>query len=225
MKILDSEPRRRARPEEVVAASQAVTRGVLEARLAKTFEAASPAPDNGELRAAAVAVVVCEHADELGVLLTMRARGMSRHASQFALPGGRLDAGETHEDAALRELAEELAIELGSDSVAGHMPGYDTRSGFRLRPIVVWAAELGTVRPAPDEVAEVFHVPLAALADPAVPILRKLEGLEKPLIQLPLGDELIHAPTGAILYQFIQAVVAERYVDAARFEEPRFAWK
>lgn len=225
MRILDSTARRHGRPEAAVAASRPVTRTVIGERLARAFGAPSAPSENGRLRAAAVAIVLCEHEGELGVLLTMRARKMSRHASQFALPGGLLNPDETHGDGALRELVEELGLELGRDSIAGCLPDYDTRSGFRLRPIVLWVGELGSLRPAPDEVAEVFHVPLAALADPAVPILRQVEGLEKPVIQLPLGDQLIHAPTGAILYQFAQAAVAGRYVNAAQFEEPRFAWK
>jgi 8-oxo-dGTP pyrophosphatase MutT (NUDIX family) len=161
----------------------------------------------------------------LQFLLTMRPAGMRRHANQFALPGGRVDDGETAEATVLREIEEELGVRLTHDAIVGPLPDYDTRSGFRITPLVLWAARLGPLRPSADEVAAVFQIPVTALTGPSVPILIHDAGLEKPIIQMPLGgDKLIHAPTGAILYQFAQAVLAGRYVDANDFEEPRFAW-
>jgi 8-oxo-dGTP pyrophosphatase MutT (NUDIX family) len=170
--------------------------------------------------------VLCEHADELHFLLTRRPAGMRRHANQFALPGGRVDDGETVEAAVLRELQEELGVRMSEDAVLGRLPDYHTRSGFRIAPLVLWAARLGPLTPSTHEVAAVFHIPVTALGGPSVPILTHDAGLEKPIIQLPLADDkLIHAPTGAILYQFGEAVLAARYVDANAFEEPRFAWQ
>ena len=71
----------------------------------------------GELRLAAVAIVIVKSdvSDDACFLLTLRPVRMNRHSNQYALPGGRLDAGETTEQAALRELREEVGVELGSD--------------------------------------------------------------------------------------------------------------
>ena len=101
---------------------------------------------------AAVSVVLVDsdaerHAGEmLGVaggaslLLCQRALRMTRHAGQWALPGGRLEADETPLEAALRELDEELGVRLEPQSVVGWLDDYATRSGFVITPAVLWAA-------------------------------------------------------------------------------------
>ena len=93
----------------------------------------------GDLRAAAVAVVIAADNDEGSVLLTRRASSLRAHSGQWALPGGRLDSGESAEDAALRELREEVNLELPKTSVLGLLDDYSTRSGYRITPVVVWA--------------------------------------------------------------------------------------
>src|SRR5581483_6779919 len=90
-------------------------------------------------RAAAVAVVLL--ADERGdacFVLTKRAATLASHTRQWALPGGRLDAGETAEAAALRELHEEVGLARGPDAVLGVLDDYPTRSGYVITPVVVW---------------------------------------------------------------------------------------
>jgi 8-oxo-dGTP pyrophosphatase MutT (NUDIX family) len=207
----------------------ALSRETIEARLSSVFGGRSETRAAADgLLPAAVGIVLSESERRaaLRFLLTMRPAGMRRHANQFALPGGRVDEGETVEATVLREFEEELGVRLTDDTVVGRLPDYDTRSGFRITPLVLWGARLGPLRPSADEVAAVFHIPVTALNGPSVPILIHDGRSEKPIIQVPLGDDkLVHAPTGAILYQFGQAVLAERYVDANEFEEPRFAWR
>ena len=174
-------------------------------------------------RRAAVAIVVCEENGAPGVLLTRRAARLRSHAGQYAFPGGRLEEGEDATAAALRELREEIGLDLKTEDVVGRLPDYRSRSGFRITPIVVWAAGVADLTPDESEVEEVFHVPLATLSGPGIPRLLKRDS-GRPIIQMPVGDQLlIHAPTGAILHQFAEAAVAERYVDAQSFEEPTWA--
>ena len=93
-------------------------------------------------RASAVAVAVA--LDGVGVpyfLLTRRSAALRTHSRQWALPGGRTDAGESPEQAALRELAEELGLALDPSDVLGRLDDYATRSGFVISPVVVWAGE------------------------------------------------------------------------------------
>ncbi len=211
----------------MIPAEGALSRDLIEARLSTVFGDRSESPPSPDgLRPAAVGILLSEDRSALRFLLTMRPAGIRRHANQYALPGGRVDDGETVEVTVLREIAEELGVRLARETVVGRLPDYDTRSGFRIAPLVLWASKLGPLAPSADEVAAVFQIPVAALNGPSVPILLPAAGSGRPIIQLPLGgDKLIHAPTGAILYQFGQAVLAERYVDANQFEEPRFAWQ
>ena len=65
----------------------------------------------------------------------------SSHSGQWALPGGRLDEGESPEEAALREMTEEIGLELSHDSVLGRLDDFVTRSGYVITPIVVWAGQ------------------------------------------------------------------------------------
>ncbi len=93
------------------------------------------------LKRAAVAVALTESevAGGTALLLTLRASGLRAHSNQWALPGGRCDEGETPAQAALRELHEEVGLELGEGSVLGLLDDYPTRSGYLITPVVVWA--------------------------------------------------------------------------------------
>ena len=96
--------------------------------------------DPGSLRHAAVAVVVVE-ADvpgEAAFLLTKRTPRLRAHGGQWALPGGRVDPGETIRHTALRELHEELGVLASIDDVLGALDDYPTRSGYLIAPVVVW---------------------------------------------------------------------------------------
>lgn len=201
--------------------SPQLTRDELTRRLRAVFAGRPVREVDG--RRAAVAIVVCEENGAPGVLLTRRAARLRSHAGQYAFPGGRLEEGEDATAAALRELREEIGLDLKTEAVVGRLPDYRSRSGFRITPIVVWAAGVADLTPDESEVEEVFHVPLATLSGPGIPRLLKRDS-GRPIIQMPVGDQLlIHAPTGAILHQFAEAAVAERYVDAQSFEEPVWA--
>src|SRR5262249_61697250 len=93
-------------------------------------------------------------------LLTRRAAGLRSHKGQWALPGGRCDAGETQVQAALRELHEELGLHLAESEVLGLLDDYPTRSGYLITPVVVWAGRNAAIVPNPAEVASVHRVAL-----------------------------------------------------------------
>src|SRR6266478_4673156 len=119
--------------------------------------------DRTGLKRAAVAIALVDAGDSFGgtaLLLTLRASGLRAHSSQWALPGGRCDAGETPVAAALRELHEELGLELAPDAVLGLLDDYPTRSGYLITPVVVWAAAGAAISPNPEEVASVQRIAL-----------------------------------------------------------------
>lgn len=157
-------------------------------------------------------------------LLCRRTSRLNKHAGQWALPGGRLDPGETPEDAALREIDEEVGLRLGPDSVIGWLDDYPTRSGYVITPIVIWAGDDRTLAPSPDEVLAVYRVGLHALRDGETRFVSIPES-DRPVVQVPLGQDLIHAPTGAVLYQFRQVAMAGRVGERVdHLEQPVFAW-
>lgn len=176
-------------------------------------------------RLAAVCLLLVPGEDgEVSLVITRRASALRAHAGQWALPGGRIDEGETVTDAALRELEEEVGITIGPDRVLGQLDDYLTRSGYRMTPVIVWAADLPFV-PAPHEaeVASVFRFGMSELdVDPK---FLTIPESDRPVVQVPLGDGVIHAPTGAILHQFREVVLHGRTTRVAHFEQPVFAWK
>ena len=159
-------------------------------------------------------------------LLCRRAPKLSAHAGQWALPGGRCDAGETASQAALRELHEELGLLLAEDSVLGLLDDYVTRSGYVITPVVVWGGGDVDLAPDPAEVAYVYRIGLHELCRADSPRFTTIPESDRPLVELPLGGDLIYAPTAAMLVQFrwvaIEGRVDER-VDG--FEQPVFAWR
>lgn len=174
-------------------------------------------------RRAAVAVAVSSVDGRYGIWLTRRPSKMREHPGQFALPGGRIDAGEDDVDAALRELEEELGVSVDRADVLGRLDDYATRSGYVMTPIVCWAGADRQVTPNPAEVARVFFVPMEEVASP--PRFASIPESPRPVIQLPIVDELVHAPTAAVIYQFAEVVLAQRHTRVAELEQPVFAWR
>lgn len=158
-------------------------------------------------------------------IITRRAPRLRKHAGQWALPGGRVDPGESPAEAALRETAEEVGLELAPDRVLGLLDDYPTRSGFAITPVVVWAGSEPELVPSPKEVAEIHRVPLAVLEGPGVPRLRRIPQSERPVISIPMLGTHVHAPTAAILFQLREVALRGEGTRVAHFEQPVFAWR
>jgi 8-oxo-dGTP pyrophosphatase MutT (NUDIX family) len=182
-------------------------------------------PLDGRRPAAVAVVLLADDAGRACFLLTRRTATLRAHARQWALPGGRLDAGETAERAALRELQEEVGLVLPMQCVLGVLDDYPTRSGFLITPVVVWGGAVGPLVANPAEVAAVYRVPLADLEQPDVPRLISIPESDRPVIQLPLLGTLIHAPTAAVIYQTREVVVHGRPTRVDHLEEPVWAWR
>lgn len=191
-------------------------------------------------RRAAVAVAIVEegHGAELpgmpspphwsrraALLLTRRSMRLRSHAGQWALPGGRVDEGESAEQAALRELQEEVGLVLGEETILGRLDDYVTRSGYAITPVVVWAGEARRLALNPDEVASIHRIPVAEFMREDAPLLDEVEGGGHPVLRMPVGDNWIAAPTAAVLYQFREVCIAGRETRVAHFDQPAFAWR
>ena len=176
---------------------------------------------------AAVVVAIVDDSDRPCFLLTRRASKLRKHSGQYALPGGKVDPGETLEQAALRELHEELGIDLGPENILGLLDDYATRSGFCITPVVVWVNEDVSIRPNPDEVARVFHITLDELGREDLVNLDTGVTPENPVLSVNIttvGHE-VYAPTAAVIYQFFEIALNGREMSVAHFDQPRFAWR
>jgi 8-oxo-dGTP pyrophosphatase MutT (NUDIX family) len=180
-----------------------------------------PAP---ALKRAAVAIALTADAGETALLLTRRAASLRSHRAQWALPGGRCDAGETQAQAALRELHEELGLELSPDAVLGLLDDYPTRSGYLITPVVVWAENGGAIAPNPQEVASVHRIGLGTIELAEAFDFVDIPESARRVIRFHFEGRLIHAPTAAMIYQF-REVLAGRATRVADLEQPVFAWK
>ena len=167
-----------------------------------------------------------EHREgDAAFILTIRAASLSSHAGQRAYPGGRIDPGETVEEAALRELEEEVGLRLGHEHIIGRLDDYATRSGYLISPVVLWGGSDVPLTPNPGEVASIHRIPLAELLRRDAPILESIPQSDYPVLKMPLGDEYVAAPSAAVSYQFREVAMLGRQTRVAHFEQPVFAWK
>ena len=182
-------------------------------------------PLEGRRHAAVALALVDDEEGQACFILTRRAARMRRHAGQWALPGGRLDPGETAEIAVLRELHEEVGLDAPEEALLGALDDYPTRSGFVITPIVVWGGAGARLQPDPGEVAEIHRVPVDELDRPGVPQLRSIPESDRPVISIPLVGTQIHAPTAAILFQLREVVLRGEGTRVDHYEQPVFAWR
>jgi 8-oxo-dGTP pyrophosphatase MutT (NUDIX family) len=210
------------------------------ARRLTDFEFDSPP---GEGTAAAVALPVVEsgfgaqlsgmptHAEwsnDAALLLTRRSSRLKDHPGQWALPGGRVDAGETIEQTALREMHEEVGLALTEDAIIGRLDDYVTRSGFRISGVVVWIGASAEPVLNPDEVDSVHRIPVTEFLRDDAPILNHDSdetSAANPVLRMPVGDNWIAAPTAAFLYQFREVCLLGKSTRVAHFDQPQFAWR
>ncbi len=153
-------------------------------------------------RRAATAIALVDHGGEAGYLFIRRALTMRRNPGQYALPGGRAEPGESVSETARRELAEELGVDLGPETVIGILDDLPTRAGGVVTPVLLWAGRAVTMTLDPDEVHDAWVRPISELDHPEAPRRVTLDGVEGEVLRMPVGGEWINPPTAAMLYQF-----------------------
>ena len=160
-------------------------------------------PDLGltPLRPAAVLLPVVDRPSGLTVLLTLRASDLRAHSGQVAFPGGKIDAGETPCEAALREAQEEIGLEERFVEPLGWLDPYFTGTGFRVAPLVALVEPSFELAVNKLEVDEVFETPFAFLMDAANHRLeeREWQGLRRRYYAMPHDGRYIWGATAGIL--------------------------
>ncbi len=196
------------------------------AELCAAFPRTQPDQAAPALKRAAVAIALTESdaGGDTTFLLTRRAASLRSHSAQWALPGGRCDPGETQAEAALREVHEELGLELGARDVLGLLDDYPTRSGYLMTPVVVWVTGRAAILPNPAEVASVHRIALEEIEREDAFSFTTIPESTRRVIRFRLAGQHIHAPTAALIYQF-REVLAGRATRIAELEQPVFAWK
>lgn len=116
--------------------------------------------------AAAALLLVYPHDDTVHFALTVRGSGLRNHTGQVSLPGGRVDAGESYEDAALREAEEEIGVDSRTVELLGRLsPLHIPVSGYILHPVVGYATMRPAFQRAEWEVARIIEAPVSLLGD------------------------------------------------------------
>jgi 8-oxo-dGTP pyrophosphatase MutT (NUDIX family) len=159
------------------------------------------------------------------LLLTRRAATLRRHARQWALPGGHIDEDETPEQAALRELREEVGLEIDPTMILGRLDDFVTQSGFAITPVVVWGGAASELTPNPEEVASIHRIRISEFMRADAPILQPSDTPERQILRMPVGNGSsgIWAPTAAIIYQFREVCLLGRPTRVAHYDQPVFA--
>lgn len=159
------------------------------------------------IRPAAVLVAVVERADPM-VLLTQRTAHLKEHSGQISFPGGKIDAGETPLEAALRETEEEIGLSRDGLDPLGYLDLYMTTLGYRIVPVLARLAPPFKLALNKDEVEEVFEVPLSFLMEPTnlQRHSREWQGLTRSYYAIPFEKRYIWGVTAGILRNLYEKI-------------------
>lgn len=165
-------------------------------------------PDR-DLRPASVLIPLIERRDGWRVILTKRASHLKHHPGQVSFPGGKVEAGETVEAAALREAEEEIGLPVASVDMIGALDLHVTVTNFRVTPFVGVASDF-TPMPEAGEVAEVFEVPLDFLmaAENMHIQGRRWQGQHRQYYTVPYGPYYIWGATARMIKALADRVAA-----------------
>jgi 8-oxo-dGTP pyrophosphatase MutT (NUDIX family) len=161
---------------------------------------------------AAVLVPVIAAGPGPNVIFTKRAAGLADHAGEISFPGGRIEPGDADPvAAALRESEEELGLPPSCIEILGFLDLYETRTGFRVAPVVGLLTRPFELRPDPREVAEVLEVPFAHLLDPVNYRRHEAEagGIKRHFHAVPYGGHVIWGATAGMLMNLREIMGAE----------------
>jgi 8-oxo-dGTP pyrophosphatase MutT (NUDIX family) len=176
--------------------------------------------DLGDLRPAAVAILLSPLDGELTYVLTRRALTMRRGAGNYALPGGNFEPGEDAVAAAIRESAEELGVGVDKIVPLGLLDDFITLGGHRVTPVVLWSPDALTLNPDPTEVQDAWLNPVAELDHPESPRREDHPDGGEQIARMFARGQWINPPTAAFLYQFREVALHGRATRVSMIGQP-----
>ncbi|HSH20283.1 MAG TPA: CoA pyrophosphatase [Draconibacterium sp.] len=163
--------------------------------------------EQSKIKHSSVLLLVFIENNELNMLLIKRPEHMKHHAGQIALPGGRIEKGETALETALRETEEEIGVSSEQIQILGSLSElYVQVSRFQIRPFVGWLAKKPELVINKNEVEKTISFPFIKLKDTIDEVeIKTISGeLKVPCIQFE--DEIIWGATAMILYEFYETL-------------------
>jgi 8-oxo-dGTP pyrophosphatase MutT (NUDIX family) len=161
---------------------------------------------------AAVLVTLIPTNTGTSVILTRRAMHLAAHAGQISFPGGRVDdTDDCAVGTAIREAEEEIGLDPGAVDVLGQMGTYLTVTGYLVTPVVAAVTAPVALVANPDEVDDIFTVPLSFLRDPAHRRTEQLihRGRGRTIYQYQYGLHDIWGATAAMLVHLVDHIVQD----------------
>jgi 8-oxo-dGTP pyrophosphatase MutT (NUDIX family) len=148
-----------------------------------------PGQSPEEARAAAGLLLLFPVDGDAWIVLTVRASHLPSHAGQVSLPGGAVEAGESIDEAALREAREEVGLDPAAVRLLGRLtPLHIPVSGFMLHPVVALMDWRPVLRPSDAEVERILEAPLDVLVDPARRLSRRVLREDRGEVEIPYID-------------------------------------
>ncbi len=163
--------------------------------------------DDTPLRSAAVLLPIVHRGNDLSMLFTRRNERMRHHAGQVSFPGGAVEPGDADVvAAALRETHEETGIDAHFVQPFGFLDCFDTISGFCVAPVIGIVRDGFAMAPNPDEVAEVFEVPLDYILAPGCMQRQEIlwNGRPREIFEFDYDGRRIWGATAAILHNLLR---------------------
>ena len=163
-------------------------------------------PSFPDARVSAVLIALVEGDDGAEVLLTRRSMDMRTHRGEISFPGGRLDAGETPIEAALREAHEEVGLDPSAPVVVGELAHLNTIvSRSYIVPVVSVLDRRPDLAPQTREVDRVLWTPVSELTLPGTYRQERwgTAPMDRPLHFFELDDETVWGATAHMLVDLL----------------------
>ena len=153
-------------------------------------------------RLAAVLILAYPDDRETHIVLTRRTHHLPNHAGQISFPGGSIEAGDRDPvHTALREAREEINLDDNDVDVLGILDVTVLPSGFAVAPVLAVSDRQPSLIPNPDEVAEIFSIPLSMISNLTLYRQDSVErdGVRRQFYYLNYGEYYIWGATARML--------------------------